>query len=130
MVTARVRKIVAGLKKKETAPAIPGRFLIVISFMYDKVFVLEGEQPIHIAGHSFLTEALIVFRQVFGWVLAEETTAEKAFQRDNVEWHPIIMRLEPWLQEDLLDDANLEGLIKTRLEEHRFYEELSVYFSK
>jgi hypothetical protein len=117
--------------EEEEKKPLDRRLLLIVQFA-DNTYVLQGVDKIHQPKHCFRTEAEAVFKKAFTFVLKDYVFVGKTFQRNHVEWHPIIFPLAQYSINSLLDGekTDLTGLEVQKIAEHPLYQQLLAYDHK
>lgn len=152
MVTSAIRAVAERLAPK-SAETVPTRRLLLVVRLVDGDWVLQKAQDDHKSRQRYKAEAKSLFRSLFpreeeefcakdkadkamlevlGFRRTNDLEAGAHFERDGIEWHPVILRLDYFgLQSSYLTKkANLEGRVLTVMAEHPHREKLLKCFPR
>jgi hypothetical protein len=139
-----------GNTAEPSSPTPIRRLLVVIRFV-DGDWVLQKTQDFHKPRSRYKEEAKSLFRSMFapkeekfcakskadtalhevlGFRRTSDLEAKSHFERDGVEWHPVILRVDYFgLHSSYMKKkANLEGRQVTPLKDHPYGEKLAKIF--
>lgn len=146
-------KAVASRFASKDAEVTPTRRLLMIIRFVDGDWVLQKAQDDHKPRHRYTTEAKTLFQSLFPpkeETFCAKSRADKAlhevlgfrrpddietgahFERDGIEWHPIILHLDRYCLNSkyLIKHANLDGRTLTPIAEHEHGEKLLKRFPR
>lgn len=149
---AVARRFSAKADEKSVEGAPTRRLLVVIRFV-DGDWVLQKTQDFHKPGKRYKDEAKSLFQAMFprkeenfcpkskadkalhevmGFRRPDDIDVGDHFNRDGIEWHPVVIRLDTYCLNSryFLKRAKLEGRILTPIAEHAYAEKLLKRFPR